>query len=203
VGVGLDASGGFALQTRQAGSALRQAACALQPFFEGALNYRSEIGLQAQAWVRTVGEALVRGALLLLDYGFPAREYYHPQRSQGTLMAHRRHRAHPDVLADPGLQDVTAHVDFSAIAQAGSAAGLDLLGYTSQARFLINCGLLESLTQFAQDASRTVEGVRQLGAVQTLLSEAEMGELFKVIALGRCLPDAAIGFAQGDRRGAL
>ena len=203
VGVGLDATGGFALQTGEASNELEQAVSALKPFFEGCAPYRSEIGLQAQAWVRTVGEVLERGALLLLDYGFPAREYYHPQRSQGTLMAHRRHRAHPDVLADPGLQDVTAHVDFTAIAQAAAAAGLDLLGYTSQARFLINCGLLESLTPRAEEMARTVGGVRQLGAVQTLLSEAEMGELFKVIALGRGLPDAAIGFARGDRRGAL
>jgi SAM-dependent MidA family methyltransferase len=180
----------------------------LQPLFRGAEGggvgrYRSEIGFQAQAWVRTVGQALERGAMLLIDYGFPAREYYHPQRAQGTLMAHRRHRAHPDVLADPGLQDVTAHVDFSAVAQAGTSVGLDLLGYTSQARFLINGGILDVMAPLAQDAARTVAGVRQLGAVQTLLSEAEMGELFKVIAMGRGLPDEACGFVRGDRRGAL
>jgi SAM-dependent MidA family methyltransferase len=139
----------------------------------------------------------------LLDSGYPAPEYYHPQRAQGTLMAHHRPRAHPDVLAAPGLQDVTAHVDFSAVARAGEQAGLDVLGYTSQARFLINCGLLEMLTPGSADASRTVAGVRQLGAVQTLLSEAEMGELFKVIALGRGVPDETCGFARGDRRGAL
>lgn len=203
VGVGLDGAGRFALQARPAGAPLQAAVNALQPWFEGVGCYRSEIGLQMQGWVRTVGQVLVRGALLLLDYGFPAREYYHPQRAQGTLMAHRRHRAHPDVLADPGLQDVTAHVDFSAVAQAGAAVGLSLLGYTSQARFLINCDLLTLLSQRSEDAARTVEGVRQLSAVQTLLSEAEMGELFKVIALGRGLPDAACGFERGDRRGAL
>jgi len=203
VGVGLDGARRFALHTRAADAGLRDVVAALRPFFEGADRYRSEVGLQAQAWVRTVGEVLERGAMLLLDYGFPAREYYHPQRAQGTLMAHHRHRAHPDVLAAPGLQDVTAHVDFSAVARAGAQAGLDVLGYTSQARFLINCGLLEMLTQGSADASRTVAGVRQLGAVQTLLSEAEMGELFKVIALGRGVPDETCGFARGDRRGAL
>lgn len=203
VGVGLDAAGRFAWHMRPAGVTLKAAVTALQPLFEGAYRYRSEIGLQAQGWVRTVGQVLARGALLLLDYGFPAPEYYHPQRAQGTLMAHRRHRTHPDVLADPGLQDVTAHVDFSAVAQAGEAVGLDVLGYTSQARFLLNCDMLSLLPQRPGDAARTVDGVRQLSAVQTLLSEAEMGELFKVIALGRGLPDAACGFARGDRRGAL
>ena len=98
---------------------------------------------------------------------------------------------------------MTAHVDFSAVAQAGASVGLDLLGYTSQARFLINGGILEVMAPLAQDAARTIAGVRQLGAVQTLLSEAEMGELFKVIAMGRGLPDEACGFVRGDRRGAL
>jgi SAM-dependent MidA family methyltransferase len=208
LGVALDPSGRFEWRAQPAGSSVQEAVSGLQPLFRGAEGggvgrYRSEIGFQAQAWVRTVGQALERGAMLLIDYGFPAREYYHPQRAQGTLMAHRRHRAHPDVLADPGLQDVTAHVDFSAVAQAGAEVGLDLLGYTSQARFLINGGILELLAPSAQDAARTVAGVRQLGAVQTLLSEAEMGELFKVIAMGRGLPDEACGFVRGDRRGAL
>lgn len=203
VGVALDASGRFEFRAQAAGSPLQEAVSLLQPWFHGAHRYRSEIGVQAQAWVRTVGQALERGAMLLLDYGFPAREYYHPQRAQGTLMAHRRHRAHPDVLVDPGLQDVTAHVDFSAVAQAGASVGLDLLGYTSQARFLINSGMLDLMAPMAQDAARTVAGVRQLGAVQTLLSEAEMGELFKVIAMGRGLSDEACGFVRGDRRGAL
>jgi SAM-dependent MidA family methyltransferase len=169
-------------------------------------RYRSEIGPQAQAWVGTVGRALVRGALLLVDYGFPAREYYHPQRDGGTLIAHYRHHAHGDVLRWPGLQDLTAHVDFSAVARAAREAGLVPLGYASQARFLVNCGLLELLAQEAREMPRgpeTPEQARRLGAVQALLSEAEMGELFKAIAFGRGLPDDAIGFAHGDRSGAL
>jgi len=173
-------------------------------------RYRSEIGLQGQAWVETVGRALRRGAMLLIDYGFSAREYYHPQRDQGTLVAHYRHRVHTDVFHLPGLQDVTAHVDFSAIARAGAAAGLDLLGYTSQSRWLINCGLLDRLAALTssaqtgdQGAAATIDAARTVGAAQTLLSEAEMGELFKVIAFGRGLADDARGFVRGDRRGTL
>ena len=173
-------------------------------------RYRSEIGLQGRAWVETVGHALRRGAVLLIDYGFSAREYYHPQRDQGTLVAHFRHRVHTDLFHLPGLQDVTAHVDFSAIARAGASAGLDLLGYTSQSRWLINCGLLDrlaALTSPAQagdhGAAATIDAARMVGAAQTLLSEAEMGELFKVIAFGRGLTDDALGFGRGDRRGTL
>ena len=166
--------------------------------------YRSELGEQAAAWVGTVGRALRRGAMLLVDYGFPAREYYHPQRDGGTLIAHRRHRAHGELLRWPGLQDLTAHVDFSAVARAARAAGLEPLGYASQARFLMNCGLLERVAAVAgRDAGVDPARVRALGAVQTLLSEAEMGELFKAIAFGRGVPDDAIGFARGDRRDAL
>jgi SAM-dependent MidA family methyltransferase len=173
-------------------------------------RYRSEIGLQGRAWVETVGRALGRGAMLLIDYGFSAREYYHPQRDQGTLVAHFRHRVHTDVFHLPGLQDVTAHVDFSAIARAGATAGLDLLGYTSQSRWLINCGLLDRLAALTspaqageQGAAAAIEAARMVGAAQTLLSEAEMGELFKVIAFGRGLTDDALGFGRGDRRGTL
>ena len=150
-----------------------------------------------------MGRALRRGAMLLVDYGFPAREYYHPQRDGGTLIAHRRHHAHGDVLRWPGLQDVTAHVDFSAAARAASGAGLALLGYTSQARFLLNCGLLERLAESTRDGAVDPGSVRALGAVQTLLSEAEMGELFKAIAFGRGLPPVPLGFVRGDRSGSL
>ena len=177
-------------------------------------RYRSEVAPQAAAWVATVGRALHRGAMLLLDYGFPAHEYYHPQRDAGTLVAHWRHHAHGDVLRWPGLQDVTAHVDFSAVARAGESAGLELLGYTSQARFLLNCGALEQLadamraaeaeTATAADRGRdAVARARALGAAQTLLSEAEMGELFKAIAFGRGVSAPAIGFGRGDRSGTL
>ncbi|HSQ71379.1 MAG TPA: SAM-dependent methyltransferase [Rubrivivax sp.] len=157
------------------------------PFVPGTVT---EIHLQAEAWVRTLAERLQRGAAFLVDYGFPQAEYYHPQRSGGTLMCHRAHRADADPLADVGAKDITAHVDFSGIALAAQDAGLDVIGYTSQARFLLNCGLLELL----QGAD-----LRATAAAQKLLAEHEMGELFKVIGLARGVEFDPIGFRAGDR----
>lgn len=163
--------------------------------------YTSELGEQAEAWVATVGARLARGAMLLVDYGFPRREFYHPQRDAGTLRCHYRHRAHDDPFLWPGLQDITAHVDFSAVAGAASRVGLDMLGFASQARFLLDCGLLEAAAAIPRDDPRT--WTRETAAVQRLLSEAEMGELFKAIAFGRGMPDDAIGFRTRDRRSTL
>ena len=171
------------------------------PAGERAMPYESELGEQAQAWVETVGARLGRGALLLFDYGFPAGEFYHPQRSEGTLACHYRHRVHFEPFFLPGLQDVTSHVDFSAIAAGAAAAGLDPLGYTSQANFLLNSGLLERLSQVLPEDA--LARARQTQSIQALVSEAEMGELFKVIAFGRGLADDALGFVRGDRFGAL
>lgn len=164
-------------------------------------EYVSEIGEQAQAWVETVGARLVRGAMLLIDYGFPRAEYYHPQRSMGTLQCHYRHRVHGDPFVLPGLQDITAHVDFTAVNRAAQRAGLATLGYTSQARLLLDCGLLDRFAALPRED--TLAWTRQAQAVQQLLSEAEMGELFKAIAFGRGMPDDALGFATRDRRGTL
>ncbi len=155
----------------------------------------TEIHPQSQAFIRTLAERLVRGAAFFIDYGFPEAEYYHPQRSGGTLMCHQRHRADDNPLVDVGDKDITAHVDFSGIALAAQDAGLEVLGYTSQARFLMNCGLLQML----QGADP-----RALAPAQKLLNEHEMGELFKVIGLGRGLAGGpggfqALGFAAGDR----
>jgi SAM-dependent MidA family methyltransferase len=154
-----------------------------------------ELPRQAEAFVRTLSGALVRGAAFFLDYGFPAAELHHPQRHGGTLMCHRGHRSDPDPLVDVGDKDITAHVDFSAIALAGQDAGLAVLGYTTQAHFLINCGLLEGLPR------RPDGGVdpREAVAVQTLTAEHEMGELFKVIGFAAGEPFDALGFARGDR----
>jgi SAM-dependent MidA family methyltransferase len=158
------------------------------PFVPGTTT---EIHAQAEAFVATLAERLERGAAFLIDYGFPAAEYYHPQRHGGTLMCHRAHRADADPLADVGLKDITAHVDFTGIALAAQEAGLEVIGYTSQARFLMNCGLLE-LLQGADIAT--------VANAQKLLTEHEMGELFKVIGLARGVDLAdAIGFAAGDR----
>jgi SAM-dependent MidA family methyltransferase len=162
-------------------------------------GYRTEIGTRAQALVRTLGERLGRGALLIVDYGFPEAEYYHPQRSDGTLMAHVRHRAHGELRLWPGLQDLTAHVDFTALAVAGQDVGLEVLGFTGQGRFLLNLGLLQLLQNAAFPSE--IERLRATSAVQRLLAEHEMGELFKVLLLARGLALAAPpqGFASGNR----
>lgn len=162
-------------------------------FTEG---YDSEINFAARAWTAEWARRIGCGALLLIDYGFPQAEYYHPDRRSGTLMCHYRHHAHTDPMWMPGLNDLTAHVDFTAIAQAGFDAGLSLAGYTSQAHFLLNCGVLELLSQDADALTRS----RQNAALNRLTSPAEMGELFKVICLTRALPDQPLrGFARGDR----
>jgi SAM-dependent MidA family methyltransferase len=164
-------------------------------------GYVSEINLRAEAWVRGMGSWLRRGVALLVDYGFPRREYYHPQRAGGTLMCHFRHHSHSDPFLVPGLQDITAHVDFTAMADAALEGGLDVLGYTSQARFLMNAGLMTLLAQL--DPQDAAAHARAMAPVQKLLSEAEMGELFKVLAIGRGLDQPLAGFARGDRCGML
>jgi SAM-dependent MidA family methyltransferase len=151
--------------------------------------------------MRSLGRFLERGAVLVIDYGFPAREYFHPQRSMGTLACHYRHRMHGDPFYLPGLQDVTAHVDFSALARAAEDAGLEVLGYASQAQFLINCGITDLLgAENPADAKRYLPAA---AAAQKLLSPAEMGELFKVLAVGKGVSEPLLGFARGDRSAAL
>jgi SAM-dependent MidA family methyltransferase len=158
------------------------------PFAAGTVT---ELGRQAAGFVRTLAQHLHRGAAFFIDYGFPEAEYYHPQRHGGTLMCHRGHRADTDPLTDVGDKDITAHVDFSAIALAGQAAGFTVLGYTSQGRFLMNCGLLDLLP--AAD-------LRAANAAHRLLAEHEMGELFKVIGFApQDTAFDALGFAAGDR----
>lgn len=158
----------------------------------------TETHAEAEGFVRSIGAMLGKGAVLLIDYGFPAAEYYHPQRSGGTLMCHYRHHAHPDPFVYPGLQDITAHVNFSGIALAAVEASLTVAGFASQARFLMNAGITELLmTLDPADASSFLPAAN---AVQKLLSEAEMGELFKAIALTRGLDDIVpVGFRAGDR----
>jgi SAM-dependent MidA family methyltransferase len=197
-GVAVDANGAFTWADRPADAEFAQRIAARMPALPG---YVSEAGLQGEAWVRGMGQWLKRGAALLLDYGFPRHEYYHPQRAGGTLMCHLRHHAHADPFVAPGLQDITAHVDFTAMADAALEGGLDVLGYTSQARFLMNAGLMEALA--ALDPSDAIAHARAMAPVHKLLSEAEMGELFKVLAVGRGLDEPLAGFARGDRRHAL
>jgi len=144
-------------------------------------DYESEINPAAEALVRAIAMRVRRGAIIAIDYGFPRAEYYHPQRAEGTLMGHYRHRAHADPFLLPGLSDLTAHVDFTAVAEAGVAAGLRVAAYTSMAAFLVGAGILDRLAAVGDPAS--VRYVREAAAVQRLLSPAEMGELFKVIVL--------------------
>ena len=151
----------------------------------------------ARAWMKLVGARLERGALLLIDYGFPEREYYHPQRAMGTLMCHYRHRAHDDVFFHPGLQDISAHLDFTALARAAREAGLEVLGYASQAGFLVDCGVTEVLGR--EDPADVARYAPLAAEAHRLLSPAEMGELFKVLAVGRGVPRPLLGFANCDR----
>jgi SAM-dependent MidA family methyltransferase len=169
------------------------------PSSEG--EYQSEFQPAACGFIRALGAALEHGVALFFDYGFPWREYYHPQRAAGTLMCHYRHRAHDDPFFLPGLQDITVHVDFSAIARAGADAGLELSGYANQAQFLVNCGITDLLAETpAEDAAAYAPLAAQ---AQKLLSPAEMGELFKVIALSRGVREPLAGFTSGDRRHTL
>ena len=210
--VAADASGTrFDWSWRPASSALRTDVEALQnsrslqaspPFATG---YQSEVSAAGAGFIRSLAGVLEQGAAIFIDYGFPRREYYHPQRSQGTLMCHYRHRAHDDPFFLPGLQDITAHVDFTAIADAAVAGGLAVLGYTSQAQFLVNCGITSLLSEQLprEDASAGQAAyLAASNAAQRLLSPAEMGELFKVMALGKGIGDddaSLIGFARGDK----
>lgn len=159
-------------------------------------DYVSEIGLAARGLINSLAQRLEQGAMLFIDYGFGAREFYHPQRNSGTLMCHYRQYAHDDPFYLPGLQDITAHVNFTDIAECGIDAGLELLGYTSQAFFLINCGIAKLLEEVSPENLREYLPLSAL--VQKLTSPAEMGELFKVIALGKKMANPLSGFARGD-----
>lgn len=192
---GIAAGPGAGLAWADRPSALRPP-CAI----EGEHDYMTEIHPVAEAFVRTLADRLERGAAFFIDYGFPEREYYHPQRSTGTVMCHRAHRMDSDPLTDLGRKDITAHVDFTGLALAAQAAAasadpdesewLGVLGYTSQARFLLNCGLPQ-LLEAATPQQRTM--------AQKLIMEHEMGELFKVIGFCKGAFWNAIGFSQGDR----
>jgi SAM-dependent MidA family methyltransferase len=157
----------------------------------------SEIGLAVRGFVASLAGVLKKGVILMLDYGFGQNEYYHPQRSTGTLMCHYRHHALADPFYLPGLQDITAHVDFTAVAETGITHGLQLMGYTSQAHFLLNCGITDLLAQIPPEQARTY--LTLSAQVQKLLNPAEMGELFKVIALGKGVDMPLLGFARGDK----
>ncbi len=160
-------------------------------------RYELERCEQAHGWLASMACGIQRGALLLIDYGFARDELYHPQRAGGTLMAHRLHQATPDVLSDVGDADITAHIDFTAVAHAVTQAGMDCVGYVNQARFLINSGVANAYASAAQGADTIAQAQLSRG-LQLLMNESEMGELFKVIAFTKNC-SAPLGFERGDR----
>lgn len=159
-------------------------------------SHTSELHPQQQAFIATLARKLMRGAVIMIDYGFDAGQYYHPQRAQGTLIGHYRHHSIHNVFFHPGLTDLTAHVNFTAIADAGVNNGLDLIGYATQAHFLMNLGITELLANLAEPTETAY--IQAAAACQMLLSQHEMGELFKVMALGKNMGVDWQGFACGD-----
>ncbi len=187
----------LAWRDRPAQGELLEAARRIANHFELPAPYVSEVNLLAAPWMRHLVERLAAGAIFVIDYGFPRREYYHAQRASGTLMCHYRQRAHADPFAHPGEEDISAHVDFTLLAEAAHDAGADSLGYTSQAQFLVNCGITDVLAEVnAENALRYAPIASQ---AQKLLSPAEMGELFKVLGVARGLGRPLPGFSRGDR----
>ncbi len=192
------------------GEALREAASAISESIGAKAPFHSEISLAVRSWISELGRRLERGALLLIDYGLPRHELSHPSRDGGSIRCHYRHHVHDDPFWLPGLSDITSHVDFTAVAEAGFAQGLAVAGYTTQAAFLMNCGIGELLAQIPQvgagDTAITMTpdaGYRARNSVMRLISPNEMGELFKVIALTRGIKPHLLGFAHGDRVHAL
>lgn len=188
---------GFKMASRPipADSPLFAAASAINPPLP-ARPYTSELHLAQQAFIHTLGQRLQRGGIIMIDYGFDEAQYYHPERSMGTLIGHYRHHTIHDPFFNPGLTDLTCHVNFTAMAQAGVDVGLDLIGYTTQANWLINLGITNLLQQVGPTDSLAY--IQATAACQKLLATHEMGELFKVIAFGKNIYFNWLGFTHGD-----
>jgi SAM-dependent MidA family methyltransferase len=159
-------------------------------------GYCSELNPHLDAWLQAVAGSLQRGCAIFVDYGYPRREYYLPERSRGTLICHYRHRAHADPFWWPGLQDISAFVDFTALAEAGLAAGFECAGYTNQAMFLVGCGLSDWLEDLA--ARPAEERLRLANEIRQLTLPGAMGEKFQVMALARDIDRPLRGFSQLD-----
>jgi SAM-dependent MidA family methyltransferase len=166
-------------------------------------DYRSEFTPSLGPWLETVTERMTSGAALFVDYGYPRREYYHPQRGRGTLLCHYRHRAHADPLLLPGLQDITAHVDFTAVAEAADALGLRVDGFTAQAQYLLDAGIESMLAEALPTAGTQSDYLRLAAQAKTLLLPGEMGERFKALLLTRGVDGPVAGFGGRDLRGRL
>lgn len=191
-GVSIGSDNSFVWQNKIATESLQASLLSLEVSLPH--GYQSEINLWLKPWFKSLAEFFQEGAMLFMDYGFPRQEYYHPQRSEGTLMCHYRHQAHHDPFLYPGLQDITAHVDFTAVAEAAHAAGLDVLHYTNQANFLVNCGIEKFVNK--KDEANYFAFAQQ---IKTLTLPHEMGELFKVIALGKNYQQPLVGFQSHDQ----
>lgn len=165
----------------------------------GDRNYCSEVNFWIPAWLDGIWHALDKGVVFLMDYGFPRKEYYHADRVEGTLMCHQQHRSHPDFLFQPGFADITAHVDFTHVAESAHALGFDILGYTNQAAFLLANGILDELACETDEILYHQEAQN----LKILLQSQEMGELFKVIALGKDFQHSLRGFMLQDKRVSL
>lgn len=198
--VNVSANGELLIEYLPASDELRDAvrhieATANITFSEG---YCSEICLQLKGWINAITQPLKQGMVLMIDYGYPRAEYYHPQREMGTLLCHYRHRAHDDVLRWAGLQDITAQVDFTAVAEAAEQPGLQVAGYTHQASFLLDSGIEQLLTDMTQLA--VSEQLASAQQIKTLLLPTEMGERFKVMALLKGYEEALLGFSHNNDR---
>jgi SAM-dependent MidA family methyltransferase len=182
---------GFALEDQRMrdGDLSRRAQSVLP---SGDYDYLTEVNLAAEGLVRTIARSLDQGLAIFIDYGFPEREYYHPQRAQGTLRCHYRHRVHGDPFFMPGLQDITAHVDFTAMSRAAESGGAELMGFTTQAYFLISCGL--GVLVSGGDPTATLSRLKGTSAVHRLINPAEMGELFKVLGFAKDWDGPVLGF---------
>jgi SAM-dependent MidA family methyltransferase len=194
LGVALDADGAFIEREGFPNEQLVRHAEPLLREFKLADGYRSEVCWRIEPWIAGVRQCLEQGVILLVDYGLPRAQYYHPQRTDGTLRCHFKHRAHNDPLILVGVQDISAWVDFTRVVEAGTAVGLELCGFTTQAGFLIGSGIEELLDADADDITRA----RRTGEAGRLLLPAEMGEAFKVMALGCRLQGPLRGFALQD-----
>lgn len=159
-------------------------------------GYRTELCLRTAPWIASIADCLERGVLLLFDYGLPRSHFYHPQRVEGTLLCHFKQRAHGDPFANLGVQDITAWVDFTGVAEAAVEANLEVLGFATQAAFLLANGI----EQLASAAPNEVERVRLAGEARRLMMPGEMGEAFKVMALGRKYDAPLSGFGVQDLR---
>ncbi len=162
------------------------------------IGYRSEIHLTITPWIQSLANCLQQGVILCIDYGYGRAEYYHPDRSMGTLKCFSEHRHSDDPLHLVGLQDITAHVDFTQVTESALAAGLSLKGYTTQAAFLMNCGLLEMAESLL--SKQEYEKTQQIQAIKQLLLPSEMGELVKVIGFSKSVATALNGFLMHDKR---